>query len=53
MITNNQRTEPNVVLLKRKKEEMKSKIAALEKFLEEKDPHIWKVNAIIQEMKER
>jgi len=32
---------------------MKSKIAALDKFLEEKDHHIGKLNAIIQEMKER
>jgi hypothetical protein len=30
----------------------KIKIAALDKFLEEKDHHIGKLNAIIQEMKE-
>jgi len=32
---------------------MKSKIAALDKFLEEKDHHIGKLHAIIQKMKER
>ena len=36
-----------------KKEEMKSKTAPLEKFLEEKDRHIQKLNATIQQMKEQ
>jgi hypothetical protein len=35
----------------KEKQEMKSKIAALEKFREEKDRHIPKLNAIIQETK--
>jgi hypothetical protein len=35
------------------KEELKSKIAELEKFLKEKDRQIWKGNETIQEMKKR
>ena len=35
------------------KDELKSKTAPLEKFLEEKDRHIQKLNATIQQMKER
>jgi hypothetical protein len=37
----------------KEREQMKSKIAALEKFLEEKDHHIWELNAMIEEMKGR
>jgi hypothetical protein len=37
----------------KEKEEIKSKTAALEKFLKENDCHIQKLNAIIQEIKER
>jgi phage host-nuclease inhibitor protein Gam len=37
----------------KEKEEVKSKTAALEKFLEKKNCHIRTLNAVIQEMKER